>query len=180
MRVCRLAVVLRCFLHAAGGEVVEGDDEQRRAQSRQVALDLVARLPGGDRPMRAREHRARVERLYDPHDGHAGFALARDDRAMYRRRPAVPGQQRRVDVEEAPCRDGEDLVRQNFSVGRHDAKVRTQRCQPLEKARIRQALRLEDWHPGRGGSRFDRGIEQLAAPAPRSIRLRDHARHDVA
>ena len=52
VRVCRLAVVLRCFLHAAGGEVVEGDDEQRRAQSRQVALDLVARLPGGDRPMR--------------------------------------------------------------------------------------------------------------------------------
>ena len=119
----RLTLVLRYFLDPPGRHIVERRDEQRRTQSRQVALDLVARFISRDGSMLVCEHRSRVERLHDAHDGHAGFALAGDDSAMDRCRATIPRQERRVNVDEAVFRRSEDLVSQNLSVRGDDAKI---------------------------------------------------------
>ena len=94
-----------------------------RAESREVALDLVARLVRADRPMHRRQHRPGVERLHDAHDRDAGLALAGDDRAVDRRRAPVARQQRRVDVDHAEARHGQERVGQDLAVRGDDAEV---------------------------------------------------------
>ena len=101
MRVGGGAIVLRRLVHSARGESVDRRDEQPRAEPREVALDLVAGLVGTNRARDRRQHRAGVERLDDAHDRDARLALAGDDGAVHRRRAAIAGQQRRVDVDQA-------------------------------------------------------------------------------
>ena len=170
-------LVLRRFRHVAGGEassVATSSAAPRRARSRSTS-SLVS--SGADR---ARDAAASigpgVERLDDPHDGDAGFALAGDDRAVHRRRAAVAGQQRGVDVEEAEPRRGENRVGQDLPVGGDDAEVGVER----RRARSRNAASLsrcglKDRHAGGERQRLHRRVDGLLAPAARPIRLRDHA-----
>ena len=92
-------------VHRPRCESVERRDAaapRRAARDRCSTSSLVSSAPIGRRTVG--QHRPGIERLHDAHDGHAGFALARDDRAMDGRGAAIARQQRRVHVDHAEPR----------------------------------------------------------------------------
>jgi hypothetical protein len=173
-------LVLRGLSGAAREERVNGCDEQRRSDAGQVALDLVARFVGTNRPPGRGQHRTGVERLDDPHDRHAGLILAGHDRAVDGRGAAVAWEQRRVNVDESLARHREYGVGQNPAVGGDNAEIRLDRLQVVEKDRIFQAFRLENRQTGCHRAHLHRSVARPVAAAARSIGLRDDADEAVA
>ena len=86
------AVILRCLANVARCHAVQRQGQERRSDASEVALYFLARLVLTDRTSSHGEHGTGVERLDDSHDGHAGFGLARDDRAMDRCGAAIARQ----------------------------------------------------------------------------------------
>ena len=101
MRVRGGALVLRDLDGGTGGHPIEHVDEQVRAEPREVAFDVGAPIIGPDRPHGRRKHGSGIERLHDAHDPDTGFAIAGHHGALDGRRATVPGQQRRVDIDDA-------------------------------------------------------------------------------
>ena len=144
-----------------------------RARSRSTS-SLVSSGPIGRRTVG--QHRPGVERLDDPHDRHAGFALAGDDRAMHRRGAAIAGQQRRVDVDHAEPRRGEHGVGEDLPVGGDDAESASSAASAVEEGRDPSAVSgCSTGRPRCERPRLDRRVGRLLAAAARPIRLRDDA-----
>ena len=77
-RIGRGAVGLRCSRAEPSAMAFRVDDEQPGTEQREIAFDLFAGFVWSDRACRTvGDHRARVERLDDPHDGHAGHRARR-------------------------------------------------------------------------------------------------------
>ena len=80
----------------------------RSARPRRAPTSTSCRSPAvscsADGMAALEQHRAGVEALIELHDGHAGFGIAREDRALDRRGAAPARQQRAVDVHAAEPR----------------------------------------------------------------------------
>jgi hypothetical protein len=87
----------------------------------------------------------RVELFDDAHRDDARLGVPREERRLHGGGAAVPRQERGVDVDEAETRHGEDFVREDPSVGDHDACVRRGGAQLTEKPGVAaDAPRLRD------------------------------------
>jgi len=70
-RIACVRIVLWGFIRAAFNDAVQRRKQESRAQRREVPLDLVARFIEHDRAADDRQHRPRIERSDDAHDGNA-------------------------------------------------------------------------------------------------------------
>jgi hypothetical protein len=157
----------------AASDIVDDRHHERRANSREVALDLVARFMRTNRPYARRQHRARVQRLHHSHDCDAGFALPCDDRAVNRRGAAITRQERGMNVEEAEPRQLEQRFRQQLSVRSDDAEIGPKLRQRGQKRGVSQALGLENGQAAGRGARLYRRVNRSLAATSRAIGLGD-------
>ena len=127
---------------------------------------------------RGRQHRSGIERLDDPHDRDAGFAIAGDHRAMNRRGAAIARQQRRVHVDQADARRRQQPVRQDLAVGGHHADVGVERREVASANASRDSRSgCSTGRPAATRQRLDRAVGDLLSAAARAIGLRDDAGH---
>jgi hypothetical protein len=170
-------VILRDFDGAVGFEVVDHGQQQLRSQGRQHAFHVAARRVRRDGHAGHRERRTRVEFGCDPHDRHTGLRIAGKHRALDGRSPAVERQDRRVNVDHAESRDGEERVREDPAKRDDDAEIRVEIADLLQESFVANLCRLQNGNAVRERHLFGwRGLQLLAA-APRAIRLGDDG-HD--
>ena len=81
--------------------------EKVRSDDRQPVVKLAVRLAGRDLDALLQHDRARVHAGVHQHDADARFGVAVCDRALNRRCAAIARQQRRMDVQRAQTRDGD-------------------------------------------------------------------------
>ena len=107
-------------------------EQQLGAESREARLQLGRGLLGADRRGAREQDRAGVEPVVDQHGGDARLRLAVDDRPLDRRRAAVAGQQRAVDVDGAAAAAmSMTAARQDLAVGDHHLDLGRERAQRL-------------------------------------------------
>ena len=146
-------------------------------QPRQVALDVLAGLVRADRMPRSvgktgPASSARTTRMIET----PVSRLAGHDGAVHRRGAAVPGQERRVDVDEAQPRQAQHRVGQDLAVRGHDAEIGARPVQRGEERLVLQPLGLQDAAGrARRAHAFTGPSAHSLAAAARPIGLRDDA-----
>jgi hypothetical protein len=133
-----------------------------------------------DREAVLREHRPGIQARVHLHDGDAGLAVARQQRALDRRRAAPARQQRSMNVHGAQARRPERARRQQQAVGGDHHDVGARPLQHPEGLVGFQAVRLEDLEIPRKRELLDRAGCGLQAAAGGPVRLRQHQRDFVA
>ena len=134
-----------------------------------VSSGPIGTLPAG-------QHRSGIERLDDPHDRDAGFAIAGDHGAMNGRGAAIAWQQRRVHVDQAARQRRQQPVRQDLAVGGHHADVGAATTRACASNASRDSRSGCKHRKARGErQRLHRAVRDLLAAAARAIGLRDHA-----
>ncbi len=147
---------------------------------REQAETIVQRAPGfapANRHAPGEQHVAGIEPLRHVHHRHAALAIARLDRRLDGRGPAMPRQQRGVEIQARELRHLEQRLRQDLPIRHHHDDIRLKRPHFLQRRRLANLARLEHGQPVFQRERFDRRGLQLHPPARRLIRLRDHRRH---
>ncbi len=93
--------------------------------------------------------------------------------------PRWRGRMERVNVDAAARRQIEEGAWQDAAVGRHDDQVGRECAQCVQRARIADALRLENGQPTLERQRLHLGRLDGEAATARPIGLADHAHHRV-
>ena len=116
---------------------------------------------------------AGVETFVHVHDSDPSLSVAGGDGGLNRRRAAMPGQQRCVQIQTSRGRNFQNIFRQDLSVGHDHNHIRCERPNLLNRFSIFDPRRLQDRHLSSGKRLFDRGrFDTLIAPG-RFVRLRD-------
>ncbi len=99
-------------------------DHQSRAEAGQTVVQRCARVARLDRASAPKQHRPGIETRLHPHDADTGLAIAGEQRALDRCRPAPAWQQRGMDIDAAKARNVEHGLRQDEAVGgdHHDVR----------------------------------------------------------
>ena len=140
--------------------------EQGRSQSGGVILGSDAPFPpGNDRPG--------VHPLVQEHHADAGDRIAGQQRAGDGRRPPVPRQQGRMQVEAAQPGPGQNGRRQQPSVGGHDNEVGRKGGQFRHGVRAAEAWRLPYGNAQSQGAPLDGRRFQGLPPAPPPVGRRN-------
>ena len=118
------------------------------------------------------QHWSRIQSLHDFHDRDTRFAIAVEDRRMDRRRTAILGKQRGMQVDGPQAGNGEDRFREHLSIRRDDEQVRPRRLQRGHTFRRFDGIGLQnDKSPFRG--ELLKWVEMLMMATSRSIGLGD-------
>ena len=156
-------VLLFDGLDVPRGDAVHGRGDQCGAGRHQLVVERADVVFRQDRHPDLSDDAALVDLVVQEKRGDACLGLAVDDRPVDRRRPAVLGQQRRMEVEGSQPGHGPDHLGKH-SEGDHDAQVGPQRLHRPDELRVFQLFGLQD-----GKSQLQRGDLNLALmefPAP--------------
>jgi hypothetical protein len=108
----------------SGDDEVRGLEHRLHAQREQaVEIDRAQRVVRPDRRRFLQDHRAFVEAVGRAEDRQAGLRVAARDRPVDRRRAAIFRQQRRVKLDRAALRYGDEILRRELQHERHDADL---------------------------------------------------------
>ncbi len=111
------------------------------------------------------QDRTRVHFRNELHGGHSGDRLPFEDGPLHRRRAAVPGQQRIVNVDASQGRQVQDRLGQYPPVGHHHHEVRTPTPELFQQAGVFHLPGRQDRYPGPvRGPPDRRGRGRLASP----------------
>ena len=124
-----VGLVLRGEARALTGELFERSDRGIAGEQREPVVQLSSRLLFSDGALALQENVAGVERQHHALHAHPGRLVTGEDRRLNGGRPAVPREERRVDVERGDARDGEDLFVKDLSIARDDEDVRLELCE---------------------------------------------------
>ena len=102
---------------------------------------------------------AGVDAAVRPEHREAGLRLAHDQRPVDRAATAVPRKQRRVVLDRAVRRSGEELRRDDERDEGHDLEVRREGAERLHDGRVAERSRADQREPGRFG-----GLRQRVRP----------------
>jgi hypothetical protein len=149
--------------------------EQLGTEERQRVLDDVGGVVRPDEARGCGEHRPRVELFHDPHDRHARLRVAGHHGPLHRRRPAVPGKERRMDVEKSVWWNREDRLGEYLAVGGNHGEVGSEHPHAFHERLVSEAFRLREGDAAGERQPLDRAFADSLAPAARSVRLRDDA-----
>ena len=111
----------------AGAHQLEAVFQHFGAERGEPVVQGAAGIVRRDRRRQGKQHRAGVETRLHLHQRDARLRVAREDRALHRRRPAPARQQARVDVEAAEPRRIENGLRQDQAIGRHYRQIGLER-----------------------------------------------------
>jgi hypothetical protein len=170
---------LRLLAHAAGGDRVQGLDQELAAERREPVMEASRGFPLADPYFAGREQGARVEAGFHAHDRHAGGRVPREQRALNGRRAAPARQQRCMNVETAEFRQGKHGRRQNQAIRHHHQRIQLQAVEGGSSVRRFETGRLEHRKSGVEGAPFHSAYLQGLAPARRAVRLREDGDHTV-
>ena len=131
-----------------------------------------------DRNAALRQYRTSVETRFHPHDRYAGLAVAREERALDRRRAAPARQQRRMNIQ-GPLRcDIKERRRQEHAVSGDYHSVGAGSAHACRHLGGLQRFRLENFQTVPLGEALDRAGRNLLPAAGGAIWLGEH-QHDV-
>ena len=164
-------------LDLSGLEGVEGIDGQPAPDLGQPHGQGAGVLPGVDRDLGGQQHRASVHAGVDHEGGDPGHLGPVQQGPLHRRRAPVGGQEREVEVDDAPRQGGQHRVGQQVAEGAGDADVGARLGQPPRQLGVAAPRRLEDRQPGRLGGLLDRR-GRPAAPVAGPVGPGDHG-HDL-
>jgi len=120
-----------------------------------------------------------VELRVHQHDRDPRLGVPGQDGVVDRRRAAVAGQQRGVDVDDATRWDREDLGREDLSVSDHHHQLRVRPADLCDRLRRADPVGLVDVEAVLLRRLLDRGGHDLV-PMPGPVGLGDHQRHLMA
>ena len=103
--------------------------EQFAAQGGEARLEDLGGFLRADGRRFGKEQRPGIEPLVDEHRRHTGLGLAVDDRPLHRRRAAIAGKERSVDVDGAARSDVDHAAGQDLAVGDDDLDLGHERLQ---------------------------------------------------
>jgi hypothetical protein len=170
---------LRRRLHRAGAEPVDRLAEGRGPERGEALREGTGGVVGSDRRLAREQDVARVHLFAHRHDAHARTGVTRHDGVRDRRRPAVPRQQRRMNVDAAARRQVEDRSRQDAAVSRDHDEIGRQRAQRALERRVAHPLGLQDREATRDRERLHRWRLDDEPASARPIGLADHADHRI-
>ena len=140
------------------------------------APSCLFRADSGFRPQ---QHIARVESGVDAHGGDPSHGFPVGYGPLNRRRPAILGQQRGMNIDDAMRRQVDDGLRNDLPIPDHDHGVGVQRSQFRNHFRPSNPLRLKHRQAQPQRSLLDgRSGQSLSAPL-RPIGLCNHRKHRV-
>ncbi len=177
-----LTLVLLDALYGPGRDFVDDLQSKPTAKHSQARLQFPSRLLGADVDCSLRQDFSGVEIDRHLDDRHAGTGFAMVDSPGNRRRAAIPGEKRSVDVDAPQGRHCQDLLGKNLAVGSNHEQIRLQNSKLGDRFRRIRALWLQDWntslegHGLQASARLASGGSLLADGA---VRLSHQANHGM-